>query len=124
MLKLRFVSAVIYGFGLALAGCHSKQPPITYSSLFGTYVYNSQDPENRSTDHEWDRLTLFPDGKYDLVRGGPTQGKSEKTGRWHFHDGDPAEVDLDQAGFPVRVERGEIRLLIDDDVGIWYVKLR
>ena len=116
MLKLRFVSAVIYGSGwLSLGVIPSSRRSRT--ALFWDDVYNFKTRENRSTDHEWDRLTLFPDGKYDLVRGGPTKGKSEKTGRWHFHDGDPAEVDLDQAGFPVRVERGEIRLLIDDDVG-------
>ncbi len=58
------------------------------------------------------------------MEGGPTKAKSDKTGRWYFRDGDPAEVDLDHAGFPVRVERREIRLLIDDDVGIWYAKLK
>jgi hypothetical protein len=122
MIKVRFALAAICGFGLALVGCHSRHPPITYNALVGTYVYNSRDPENRPTDHEWDRLTLSPDGKYDLVQGGPTKTKSDKTGRWHFHDGEPAEVELDHAGFPIRVERGEIRLLIDDDVGIWYLK--
>ncbi len=124
MIRLRFASAAICGFGLALFACHSSQPPITYNALVGTYVYRSHDPENRSTDHEWDRLTLSPDGKYDLMEGGPTKAKSDKTGRWYFRDGDPAEVDLDHAGFPVRVERREIRLLIDDDVGIWYAKLK
>ena len=124
MVRFRFVSAAICGFGLAVAGCHSTQPQITYNSLVGTYAYKSQDPENRSTDHEWDHLTLSEDGKYDLVEGGPTNARSEKTGRWHFYDGDPAEVELDHAGFPVRVERGEIRLLINDDVGIWYAKLK
>jgi hypothetical protein len=124
MIKLRFASAVIFAFELALVGCHSKRPPITYNSVVGMYVYNSNDPENRPTDHEWDRLTLSLDGKYDLVKGGPTKTKSDTTGRWYFRDGDPPEVDLDHAGFPVRVKRGEIRLLIDDDVGIWYVKSR
>ena len=84
----------------------------------------SKDPENRATDHEWDHLTLQADGKYDFVQGGPTKARSEKTGFWHFSDGDPAEVLLDHAGYPVRVEQGEVRLLIDDDVGIWYAKTK
>jgi hypothetical protein len=122
MIEVRFASAAICGFGLALVACHSRQPPITYNALVGTYVYNSHDPENRPTDHEWDRLTLSPDGKYDLVQGAPTKTKSDKTGRGYFREGEPAEVELDHAGFPIRVERGEIRLVIDDDVGIWYLK--
>jgi hypothetical protein len=122
MVRMRFALAIICGFGFVFGGCRSKQTQITYNSLVGTYDYKSLDPEDRSTDHEWDRLTLSPDGKYDLVQGGPTKAKSEKTGRWHFHDGEPGEVDLDHAGFPVRVEHSEIRLLIDLDVGIWYVK--
>ena len=124
MVKLRFASIAICGLGLAVGGCHSKQTSITYGSLVGTYVYKSEDPEDRSTDHNWDRLTLSPDGRYDLVQGGPTKPKSEKTGRWHSYAVDPSEVDLDHAGFPVRVERGEVRLVINDDVGIWYAKLK
>ncbi len=34
------------------------------------------------------------------------------------------EVILDHSGYPVRVEHGEVRLMIDDDVGIWYVKAK
>lgn len=95
-----------------LAGC-TAQPPVTRDALVGTYVYKSEDPEGKPTDHEWDRLTLQADGKYDLVQGGPTKPKSEKTGLWHFSGGDPAEVDLDHSGYPVRVKRGEVRLMID-----------
>jgi hypothetical protein len=58
------------------------------------------------------------------VQGGPTKGKSEQTGFWHFTGGDPAQVLLDHAGYPVSVKRGEVRLLIDDDVGIWYAKAK
>lgn len=57
-------------------------------------------------------------------RGGPTKSKSQKTGFWHFSGGDPAEVDLDHAGYPVRVKRDEVRLMVDDDVGIWYAKAK
>jgi hypothetical protein len=106
-----------------LAGC-TAQPPATRDALVGSYTYVSQDPENRATDHEWDHLTLQADGKYDLVQGGPTKAKSEKTGLWHFTGGDPAEVLLDHAGYPVSVKRGEVRLLVDNDVGIWYAKAK
>ncbi len=104
-----------------LAGCHSAPlAGFTRESLVGNYVYRSEDPENKATDHELDHLTLQSDGKYDLVEGGSTKAKSEEVGAWHFTG---AELLLDYAGYPVRVERGEIRLQIDDDVGIWFAKV-
>ena len=107
-----------------LAGCNTTQPPVTRDMLVGSYIYKSEDPEDKTTDHEWDRLTLRADGKYDLVQGGPTKTKSEKTGIWQIYGGDPAEVDLDHSGYPVRVNRGEVRLMIDYDTGIWYSKIK
>ncbi len=104
-----------------LAGCKAS-PPVTRNDLVGTYVYKSEDPEGKPSDHEWDRLTLQADGKYDLVQGGPTKPKSEKTGIWQFYGGDPAEIDLDHSGYPVRVKGGEVRLMIDYDTDIWYSK--
>ena len=106
-----------------LGGCTS-QSPASGQALVGNYVYKSHDPGDKVSDHEWDRLTLQGDGKYDLVQGGPTKAKSEKTGLWTFTEGDPAEVDLDHSGYPVRVKRGEVRLMIDYDTGIWYAKAK
>lgn len=104
-----------------LGGC-TGQPPASRQVLVGSYVYKSQDPENKASDHQWDQLTLQEDGKYDLVQGGPTKAKSEKTGFWTFRGGDPAEVMLDHAGYPAVVKGGEVRLMIDYDTGIWYSK--
>ena len=106
----------------ALAGCRAAQPPVTREAVVGIYLYKSEDPEGRATDHELDHLVLQSDGRYDLVQGGSTRAKSEKVGLWHFYGGSSPEVDLDHAGYPIRVEGKEIRLLIDDDVGIWYAK--
>ena len=107
--------------GCALAGC-TAQPPPPRDALAGSYVYVSEDPENRATDHEWDRLTLQADGRYELVQGGSTTARSEQIGLWRLSGTEPLEVLLDHAGYPVSVKRGEIRLLIDNDVGIWYAK--
>jgi hypothetical protein len=41
----------------ALAGCHAA-PPVTRDALVGSYAYQSQDPEGKPTDHEFDHLTL------------------------------------------------------------------
>jgi hypothetical protein len=107
--------------GCALAGC-AAQPPPARDALVGSYIYVSKDPENRKTDHELDHLTLQADGKYELVQGGPTKLKSVQTGLWSYSGGAAPQVNLDHAGYPVSVARGELRLLIDNDVGIWYAK--
>jgi hypothetical protein len=57
-----------------LEGC--QDTPVKRVALGGNYVYKSEDPEGTPTDHEWDRLTLDSDGKYDLVQGGPTRTAS------------------------------------------------
>jgi hypothetical protein len=121
-MRLQF-GLVVLAF-CVLTGCRTTQPLITRGALVGSYIYKSEDPENKPTDHEWDHLTLQADGHYDLVQGGPTKPKSEKTGIWQFYGGDPSEVMLDHAGYPVRVKRDEVRLMIDDDVGIWYAKAK
>jgi hypothetical protein len=90
----------------------------------GSYSYISHDPDGKSTDHAWEHLALKADGKYDLVEGGPTKARSEKVGLWSFIGGDSAEVVLDHAGYPVRVKSGEVRLMIDDDTGIWFAKTK
>ncbi len=106
-----------------LDGCHTTQPPVTREALVGSYVYKSEDPEGKATDHEWDRLTLQADGKYDLVEEGPTKPRSETIGRWTSWAGvKGTEVVLDNAGYPIQIKGNEIRLLIDNDVGIWYAK--
>ena len=90
----------------------------------GNYVYNSQDPEEKTTGHNLDHLVLQADGTYDLVQGGSNRPMSEKKGHWSFHAGDPSEVALDHAGYPVQIKGKEIRLLINDDLGIWYAKTK
>jgi hypothetical protein len=117
--------------GLALlacyvvAGCHTTQPPATREALVGSYVYKSKDPEGRATDHEWDHLTLETDGKYDLVQEGPTKPRSEVVGAWTLWTGaNGPEVLLDHSGYPIQMKSNEVRLSIDNDVGIWYTKAK
>jgi hypothetical protein len=108
----------------ALAGCHANEQAVTRDALVGSYSYISHDPDGKSTDHAWDHLALKADGKYDLVEGGPTKARSEKVGLWSFIDRGDAVLLLDHAGYPVRVKGGEIRLMIDDDTGIWFAKAK
>jgi hypothetical protein len=118
-------------FGLAmlacyvLVGCHTTQPAVTREALVGSYVYKSEDPEDRATDHEWDHLTLGTDGKYDLVQGGSTKPRSETVGAWTLLvEANGPEVVLDHAGYPIQMKGNEVRLLVDNDVGIWYAKAK
>jgi len=67
-------------------------------------------------------LVLQSDGKYDLVEGGTTKAVSEKKGVWRIVPGNPPNVLLDHAGYPIEIKRNEVRLLVDLDVGIWWVK--
>jgi len=109
-----------------LVGCQTSQPPVTRDALIGSNVYKSKDPEGKATDHNLDCLVLQPDGKYDLIQGGSTKPARETIGIWTIREGgnDGPTVLLDHAGYPVRAKRNEIKLLIDDDVGIWYVKAK
>lgn len=108
------------------AECRTTQRTIARDALVGSYVYKSEDPEFKATDHQWDHLTLLADGKYDLVQGGPTKAKSEIVGSWTVWSGGPngPTILLDHAGYAIRVKRDEVRLLIDNDVGIWYAKAK
>ena len=117
-------------FGLAmlawclLVGCHTAQPAITRDVLVGNYTYVSEDPEKRTTDSNMNHLILQSDGTYELAEGGTTKAVSTKKGRWELMAGSPPNVLLDHAGYPVEIKGNEVRLLIDLDVGIWWVKTR
>jgi hypothetical protein len=98
---------------------------VTRDLVVGTYAYRSEDPEDRATDHNLDRLVLESDGKYDFVQGGSTRPKVETSGSWSLWTGrDAVHVILDHAGYPVAVKGKEVRLLVDDDTGIWYQKVK
>ncbi len=110
-----------------LAGCHKTQPTITREALVGSYTYVSEDPESRVTDHSLNHLILLSDGTYDLVEGGTTKAVSEREGVWRIEPGSPSNivnVVLDHAGYPIEIKKNEVRLLVDLDVGIWWVKAK
>ena len=128
-IKLLF-SLVVLAVASTLVGCHTTQTPITQSLVTGTYTYVSNDPETRVTDHNLSRLILQSDGTYDLVEGGTTKARSEKKGGWKvvsastYGSEQLPNVELDKAGYPIEVTKREIRLLIDQDTGVWWAKPR
>jgi hypothetical protein len=124
IMKLRFLLVLLIAALSILAGCHTTQPPVTTQVVAGNYTFVSKDPESRATDHNLNHLVLQSDGTYDLVEGGATKAVSEKKGTWSVVPGKPPNVLLDHAGYPVEIKRNEVRLLIDLDTGVWWVKPR
>jgi hypothetical protein len=123
---MRALLLVMLG-SLLLTGCQTDHSiPMDRQAYVGTYAYKSMDTAvDKPTDHELDRLVLKADGKYLLVRGGSTKPKTETEGIWNLVNGSQQpNIELDHAGYPVRVKRGEIRLLINDDLGEWYAKAK
>jgi hypothetical protein len=124
IMKLQFLLVLLIAALSVLAGCHTTQPPVTTQVVAGNYTFVSKDPESRATDHNLNHLVLQSDGTYDLVEGGATKAVSEKKGTWSIVPGKPPNVLLDHAGYPVEIKRNEVRLLIDLDTGVWWVKPR
>jgi hypothetical protein len=125
-MKLRFGLAMLIA-ACALVACHTTQPPVTTELVSGNYTFVSKDPDSRATDHNLNRLVLQSDGTYDLVEGGTTKPASEKKGTWRIEPGSPSgvvNVVLDHAGYPVKIKKSEVRLLIDLDTGVWWTKPR
>jgi len=112
----------------------------------GSYTYHSEDPESRARDHNLDHLFLQSDGQYDLVEGGTTKAVLERKGVWRIEPGRPLQVLpaparpgapfrwivpggppnvlLNGVGYPIEIKKNEVRLLIDLDTGIWWVKAK
>jgi hypothetical protein len=118
--KLRL--AVLIALSCALEACRPAPAPVTPDVFTGSYTYVSHDPASRPTDHNLNHLVLQSNGTYDLVEGGTTKAVSEKKGVWRIVAGNPPNVLLDHAGYPVEMKRNEVRLLVDLDLGIWWVK--
>jgi len=108
---------------VALVGCNQPQR-VTPDELVGSYTYVSEDPETQKTDYNLNHLVLQSDGKYDLIEGGTTKAVSEKKGLWRIVPGNPPNVLLDHAGYPIEIDTKEVRLLIDLDVGVWWTKAK
>jgi len=122
---------------LVFDACSSEPVPTDPMDYVGMYEYRTAYPINNapperekyiSTNHDGDCLILKPSGEYVLMQGGTTKAMSETKGRWRlfvfqFHSIDRPEIVLDLHGYPIRVKKGIIRLLINDDLGVWYEKV-
>lgn len=123
-MKLRLQLVMLFWVSCALTACHTAQSPVTTAVLVGSYNYVSKDPESRATDHNLDHLILQSNGEYNLVEGGATKTVTKSKGAWRIVPGHPPNVLLDHAGYPIEITRNEVRLLVDLDVGVWWVKAK
>jgi hypothetical protein len=107
-----------------LSGCRTSDAiPSNPRAFAGVYSYRSVDTSaDKPTDHELDRLTLQPGGRYVLVRGGSTKARSEEVGEWRLFGGDRPSIGLGRAGYPIQMAGHEVRLLINEDLGEWWAK--
>src|SRR5689334_18521550 len=123
-MEIRLRLATIIVLCCALMACPTAQPPIARELLVGNYSYHLEDPAPITTDHNLNHLVLRSDGTYDLLQGGATKTVSETKGAWRITSENPPNVVLDHAGYPIEIKENEVRLLIDLDTGIWWVKTK
>jgi hypothetical protein len=57
------------------------------------------------------------------VQGGTTKVVTEKKGARMIASGNPPNALLDHAGYPIEIKGDKVRLLVDEDVGIWWIKV-
>jgi hypothetical protein len=105
-----------------VVGCSADRAALLDEhSLVGDYVFESMEPD---TTHGLDRLELKADGKYVRERRGVGQSASRQEGIWRLYAGHPPNVVVDNVGYPIEVKGKQVRLLINDDLGQWYAKVR
>ncbi len=120
-MNVYMICGILCGFVL-VSGCRSERSAQLKTETFvGEYVYYCAD---KGAQHDPDVLTLRADGKYVLVRMPGGHPASQEQGTWRLVEGSTPSILLDHAGYPIRVQGNQARLLIDDDLGQWYEKRR
>ena len=120
--------AAFFLFAVVLIeGCSSGHQGVTNSMLPGAYTFESDAPisvpPSKNEPRLGDELILQGDGTYRIER----RNRSEElvlSGHWRLSDGNPSTVYLDHAGYPVRLQDGNVRLVVNDDVDARYEKLK
>lgn len=90
--------------------------------LVGQYAYHSGDMFAKDP-HDLDQLVIRPNGHYIIMPNGSKEKKLWITGVWKIYDpgeGSPHLV-LDSRGYPIEIHGSELRLIIDGDMGQYWV---
>ena len=109
---------------LYIFGCRSnpKQKP-TISTFVGEYVFQMGD--SGATYHDPDRLILEANGHYILIHMPHGHAGLKESGTWEMwsYKGDP-ELSFEFGTYPAEINGRHIRLIINDDLGYWYEKIK
>src|SRR5579859_7565781 len=100
-MKLQFIILTCF----ILISCSAPARP-TREGLAGKYVYKSEDPAAKPSDHSFDLLTLKADGTYDFVQGGTTKSRTEAVGSWRIWDAGAQgpQLLLGRSSYPIRIK--------------------
>ena len=107
-----------------LFGCSSQSDAqLKPESFIGEYVFQMGD--SGAPHHDPDRLTLQADGKYILVHmpGGHPGSTEEGTWRLWSNSGQP-QIAFGNRTYPIEIRGKHIRLIVNDDLGYWYEKMK
>jgi len=117
------VLVVIFVLAGASFGCWSSpHRPVKLEELSGDYVCRSAPGPPQ---HDPDKLTLKADGTFVLIHMPGGRPGSKEEGKWEVVNTSPhPEVGFGRGLFPIRVKGKQVRLLIDEDLGYWYEKVR
>lgn len=120
-IALRALSALLVFIAASCGSTSSVRSPLRLDTVIGEYRYHCAD---KGAPHELDRLTLHADGKYVLVHMHEAEVASTTSGTWRLVGEPTPNIQLDNAGYPVRIQGKNVRLLINDDLGQWYEKTK
>ncbi len=98
-----------------------ERRPLRPESLVGDYILRCDDrgaPCDRGT------LTLRADGKYVLRGASPWESGGDEQGVWRFEGGSHPRVAVGDRGLPVELRGEDVGLLVDDDLGEYYWKIK
>jgi hypothetical protein len=124
-LRVRAVTvSILFVMSSLSTACHHDAQDVSRGQVVGTYEYKADAPTRVAGHHLGERLVLRDDGEYELWPSQPNASRPTISGRWVFRDGDPATVYLDHSGYPIELQPGVVRLVVNDDVNARYEKTR
>lgn len=104
------------------AGCTSRRNvSLERDSYVGEYTYHADD---EGSPHGLDRLTLKEDDTYILVKMPNGHQGPKEQGRWQLIDKPVPSIAFGDTVYPIEVKKGNIRLLINEDLGWSYEKTK
>lgn len=125
-IKLKILYVFLISIWLINADCNTVPLQIRRSEMIGNYTYKTNDPSAIKSNYMWNHLQLQKNGVYILTLGGPTKKIINITGNWEldvtggYDDG--TSILLGNRDYPIEIKNNHIRILLDPDLYIWWIK--